>query len=145
MVAPYGRNGRLFHPPRGNWTSAGDNQHQHEPWLQLCQTQSREPPWHFLQTNTHHPYNYMDHLKVCLESSTPREGLIPTTSQIPHGVCQNEQPGGPEIFWNFYAVHALGLMMRSFHQYLLWALHTVQNPIKGGWYTSQWHQGDHWY
>ena len=38
-------------------------------------------------------------LKVSLDSSTPREGFIPTTSQTPDGVLRNKQPGRPGHFW----------------------------------------------
>ena len=31
MVAPSGKTGKLCHPPRGNWTSAGNDQQYHDP------------------------------------------------------------------------------------------------------------------
>ena len=62
-------------------------------------------------------------------------------SQPLHGILWNEQPRYPNHFWYLYAVHDLVLRIHSLHKPLFWTVHTVQPPIKGGQYKSEWHLG----
>ena len=143
VVAPYGRNGTLRHPTEGSYKGYCDDQQHHNLRINLCKYQDQEAPWNFLQNWIHRPDNCMDTLKVILDSINTREGMLPTTSQPPHGVPWEKQQIGLEQFWHFYAVNALGLRINSLHQPIFWALHTSQTPRKRGRYRSQWHRGAH--
>ena len=107
---------------------------EHHPVLSInhtSQTQDQEDPWNSLQNHTQRLDNCMDSFKVSLKYGTVREGPIPTTSQTPHVILRNVQPGGPNHFWHLYVVHAMGIRMKSLHQSLLWYLHTVKALEKG--------------
>ena len=71
----------------------------------------------------------MDPLKVILESGTPRELPIPTTSQPTHVVFWKEQKRGPDHFWQFYTLHALRLRIHSLNQ-PYFEIYTQYKPLE---------------